>query len=191
MINVQWLNSDIVVDLKYSTTDNFLQQDVYGKFEKAYLEEFTAKKLALAQHHLRQLQTGVNIKIWDAARPVSLQQKMWDALNVPANQKGRFVSNPKNHSLHNYGCAVDVTLVDINGIELDMGTIFDQFDSLAQPKYEQLLMQTGVISKKQLSNRRLLRQVMTSAGFSTITSEWWHFNSCSRGYAKLNYPLLN
>ncbi len=191
LINVKWLNSDIEVDLRYSTTDNFLQQDVYGNFDNAYLEESTAKKLALAQHHLDQLKLGLRLKIWDAARPVSLQQKMWDALDVPANQKGRFVSNPKNHSLHNYGCAVDVTLIDTSGIELDMGTAFDQFDSLAQPKYEQILLLSGALSNKQITNRERLRAAMTTAGFYTISSEWWHFNSCTRAYAKLNFRLLN
>ena len=190
LINVQWLNPNIAVDLKYSTLDNFLNTDLYGELEHAYLEENTAKKLAVAQHYLNTKNPDLSIKVWDAARPVSIQQRMWDVVDVPVDQKGRFVSNPKNHSLHNYGCAVDVTLIGKDNKELDMGTAFDQFDSLAQPKYEYLMLQRNKLSAQQLSNRKLLRTVMLESGFTAISSEWWHFNSCTRQFAKTNYVLL-
>ena len=106
--------------------------------------------------------------IWDASRPISNQQVMWDALDMPAKEKGRFVSNPKNHSLHNYGCAVDVTLADQNGKLLDMGTDFDYFDTLAQPKFEMFCLQKQLLSQLQFSNRMLLRKTMLKAGFTTI-----------------------
>lgn len=190
LINVQLLNPDIVVDLKYSTDSNFLGQNIYGQISQAYLEEEAAKKIALAQFLLDETYPTLRIKVWDAARPVSCQRKMWYALKMPIEEKGRFVSNPKNHSLHNYGCAVDVTLVDSNGHELDMGSHFDQFDSVAQPKYEQILLSQGRLTQAQLSNRWILRKTMRAVGFSTISSEWWHFNSCSRQYAKENYRVI-
>jgi zinc D-Ala-D-Ala dipeptidase len=190
LVDVQLLHPAIQVDLKYSSESNFLGQNIYGQLHKAYLEETTAKKLAIAQIILTGKYSGLSLLVWDAARPVSCQQKMWDALQMPAEQKGRFVSNPKNYSLHNYGCAVDVTLIDSSGLELDMGTIFDQFDSLAQPKYETHLILLKRLSPDQISNRQILRNVMYEAGFTGIGSEWWHFNSCSRLFAKLNYPLI-
>ena len=86
LINVQWLNSDIDVDLKYSTTDNFLQQDVYGNFDNAYLEESTAKKLALAQHHLDTFKLGYTKNM--GRRSASfIAAKDVGCLNVPANKK--------------------------------------------------------------------------------------------------------
>ncbi len=190
LLDVQWLNADIIVDLKYSTTDNFLNQKIYEGLSNAYLEEKTAKMLAVAQYRLSQTNPGYKLKIWDAARPVSCQQLMWNVLKMPAGEKGRFVSNPKNHSLHNYGCAVDLTIVNDDSTELDMGTKFDQFDSLAQPKYEMYLLSQGRLSKQQIQNRNLLRSTLIAAGFRTISSEWWHFNGCSREYAKSQYRLV-
>ena len=190
LVDVQLLNPNIVVDLKYSSDSNFLGQNIYGDLSRAYLEENTAKKLALAQYRLSKTHPHLSIKVWDAARPVSCQRKMWYSLNMPAEEKGRFVSNPRNHSLHNYGCAVDVTLVDSNKEELDLGSYFDQFDSIAQPKYERHFRETGVLSNDQLTNRFILRKTMKEAGFSSISSEWWHFNACTRQYAKENYQVI-
>jgi zinc D-Ala-D-Ala dipeptidase len=190
LIDVQLLNPELVVDLQYSTDSNFLHQNIYGQLSKAFLEENAAKKIALAQYHLSASHPELRIKIWDAARPVSCQRKMWNALQMPIEQRGRFVSNPKNHSLHNYGCAVDVTLVDSLGIELDLGSRFDQFDSLAQPRFESHLLEQEQLSRSQVSYRWILRKVMKEVGFSTISSEWWHFNACTRQYAKEHYSVI-
>ncbi|MFT5723134.1 MAG: D-alanyl-D-alanine dipeptidase [Bacteroidia bacterium] len=190
LIDVQLLNPIICVRLKYSTDTNFLSQNIYGNLQKAYLEENTAKKLAIAQIRLSKTHPALRLLIWDAARPVSCQQKMWDALEMPSYEKGRYVSNPKNHSLHNYGCAVDVTLIDSFGEKLDMGTGFDQFDSLAEPRHEQYLVVNKRLTIEQISNRVILRNTMRNAGFSGIQSEWWHFNGCSRSFAKTNYQVI-
>ena len=190
LLDVQWLNANIQVDLKYGTDDNFLNQKIYDGLQHAYLEEKTAKKLAVAQYRLSQAHPGYKLKVWDAARPVSCQRLMWNAVKMPISEKGRYVSNPKNHSLHNYGCAVDVTIVDEINNELNMGTTFDQFDSLAQPKYETFLANQGRLTKQQVKNRKLLRSTLISAGFTTISSEWWHFNGCSRSYAKMHYTVV-
>lgn len=190
LIDVQLLNEHLVVDLQYSTDSNFLKQNIYGNLQHAYLEENAAKKLAVAQYRLTKSHPHLRIKIWDAARPISCQRKMWNSLDMPAETRGRFVSNPKNHSLHNYGCAVDVTLVDSNDIDLDLGSKFDQFDSIAQPKYESVLLTQGRLKQHQLSNRWILRKTMKEAGFTSITSEWWHFNACSRPYAKEHYQVI-
>lgn len=191
LIDVSLLNPNIVVDLRYGTDSNFLSLNIYGGLNKAYLEENTAKKLALAQFALSAKHPELSIKVWDAARPVSCQRKMWNSVKLPAEEKGRFVSNPKNHSLHNYGCAVDVTLVMSDGTELDMGTRFDQFDSLSQPKYESMMLLSGQLTTLQVSNRQLLREIMTGVGFTTISSEWWHFNACTREFAKTHYRVID
>lgn len=190
LVNVQWLNSGIAVDLRYASDSNFLGKNIYGSLSSAYLEENTAKKLALAQIFLSKTHPNLRILVWDAARPVSCQRVMWQSVDLPPAERGRFVSNPANHSLHNYACAVDVTLIDTSENPIDMGTDFDVFDTLAQPKYEAYCFERELLSAKQLQNRRILRNVMVKAGFSTITSEWWHFNSCNRDYAKQHFVVV-
>ncbi len=190
LVDIRLLNPDVQVDLRYASDSNFLKKNIYGDLGKAYLEENTAKKLALAQYDLTSIDSNLHILIWDAARPITSQRMMWNALQMPTIEKGRFVSNPKNHSLHNYACAVDVTLVNFRGEMLDMGTDFDQFDTLAQPKYELSCVQRGLLTTDQVSNRMMLRNLMRRAGFTPIGSEWWHFNSCSREYAKMHYKLI-
>ena len=115
---------------------------------------------------------------------------MWTTLEMPFNEKVRYVSNPKNGSIHNYGCAVDLTICKSDGKLLDMGTDFDHFGRAANVSKEYLLLTDSVLSYKQFDNRKLLRKVMKSAGFSTISSEWWHFNALSRSEAKRNYSII-
>jgi D-alanyl-D-alanine dipeptidase len=100
------------------------------------------------------------------------------------------VSNPRNGSLHNFGAAVDLSIVDENGIELDMGTPYDYFGELAYPREENRLVKEGKLSHLQALNREILRNVMHEAGFSGITTEWWHFNSCSRPEAFERYDIV-
>ncbi|MEZ4842647.1 MAG: M15 family metallopeptidase [Bacteroidia bacterium] len=190
LVDVVKTNPKIRVFLRYATDSNFLKRIIYPSLKSAYLEKNTAQKLAVAQQFLSEQHAHLHLLIWDAARPVSSQQIMWNSLDMPSHEKGRFVSNPANHSLHNYGCAVDVTLADQNGKTLDMGTDFDQFDTLAQPKFEMYCLQNKKLTQQQFANRMLLRNVMKKAGFSTISSEWWHFNSCSRWYAKEHFKLI-
>jgi hypothetical protein len=92
--------------------------------------------------------------------------------------------------LHNFGAAVDVTLYEVSKGYLDMGTSFDSFSDTAYTVNEDYLLKTGKININQYNNRKLLRKVMTEAGFYPIETEWWHFNSCSRQYAKSHYPLI-
>lgn len=191
LVDIQLLEPSIEVQLQYASDSNFLKQVIYDSLSKAYLEINTAKKLALAHIYLTQKYPHLRLLIWDAARPISCQLKMWNSLQMPAVEKGRFVSNPKNHSLHNYGCAVDLSLMDTSGNLLDMGTTFDQFDSTAQPKYEWYCFQRGLLTRQHLHNRDILRQVMKEAGFTGISSEWWHFNACTREFAKANYVVIH
>ncbi|MBO6516187.1 MAG: M15 family metallopeptidase [Bacteroidia bacterium] len=190
LVNVQLLDQNIRVSLRYASDSNFLKRNFYGELNRAYLEENTAKKLALAQLFLSQKYPDLHLLVWDAARPIRSQWLMWNSLDMPAKEKGRFVSNPRNHSLHNYACAVDVTLCHSDGSVLDMGTDFDQFDTLAQPVYESYCLSKQWLTNEQLQNRLLLRGIMKRAGFSTIGSEWWHFNSCTRFFAKTHYRLI-
>ena len=189
LVNIQDIDSTILVELKYSTTDNFIGVDVYGSLTNAYLQPDVADKLAKAQAFLKQKDSSLSLLIYDAVRPRSVQQIMWDTLDMPIHKKVRFISNPKNGSIHNFGAAVDITIAK-NGIALDMGTPFDDSSLESWPIREKQFLKEGKITELQVNNRKTLRRAMGKAGFYNIQSEWWHFNSCNRNKAKQLYKLV-
>ncbi|GHB62317.1 hypothetical protein GCM10007390_15150 [Persicitalea jodogahamensis] len=190
LVNVQTVDSTIAVELKYSTTDNFVKKDVYGDLENAYLQPDIAKKLAKASASLRKAHPGYRLLIYDAARPNSVQYILWDALDVPLRQKPQYVADPKIGSIHNFGCAVDLTVANEKGAPLDMGTPYDFFGPLAYPRMESQMLAQGKLSRKQLANRQILRQAMTQAGFRQNTTEWWHYDGMSRNSARAKYGMI-
>jgi len=190
LVNILTIDSSILVELKYSTTDNFMKLDMYGDFDQAYLQKDVAEKLSKAQQFLQEENNSLSILIYDAVRPRHIQQKMWDALDMPIHEKIKFVSNPKYGSLHNFGAAVDVTLSYKNGKALDMGTSYDFIGELAYPTLENKHLASGALNEEQINNRKLLRKVMQKAGFFNIQTEWWHFNSCYRAEAKKLYEIV-
>lgn len=188
LVNIQEIDSTIKVDLRYSSLNNFLNADVYGDLSRCYLRKEAALKLAQAQRYLKQKFPGHSLLIFDGARPRSVQYKMWEIFEGPDKQK--YVANPQSGSIHNYGAAVDLTIVDDKGNLLDMGTEFDFFGKLAQPRYEEKFLKEGKLNEKQLSNRKLLREAMTKAGFQYIQSEWWHFNAFLKDVVKKKYSII-
>jgi len=190
LIDVQSLDPFILVDLKYSTTDNFMNKNVYGNLKKAYLQEEVALDLLKCQQKLKEKDSTLTLLIYDAVRPRSVQQIMWDVLDMPVSEKTKFVSNPKNGSIHNYGSAVDLTIARIDGTPLDMGADYDDIRRIAYPSLESEFLQKGELTQEQINNRKLLREVMKAGGFSGISTEWWHFNRFSRDVAKSKYQIL-
>jgi D-alanyl-D-alanine dipeptidase len=190
LVDIKTIDSTIIVNMKYSTTDNFLGIDVYGDFNKCYLQPDVAEKLKLAQLFLKSKYLYYSLIVYDAARPRSVQHKMWDTINVPYSERSKYLSNPAGGSLHNFGAAVDLSIIDANGNALDMGTKYDYFGELAYPREEERMLQEGKLTHEQLVNRELLRSVMNQSGFWGITTEWWHFNSCSRNEAYTKYSII-
>lgn len=183
MINVSDLDSTILIDLKYATTDNFTKTVLYDSLTKAYLHPIAARKLAKAQELLKKENAGYSLLVYDAVRPLSVQKKMYE---VVQNTKYKaYVANPTKTGLHNYGIAVDLTIANTQGNPLDMGTPFDFFGKQAG-----ITNETAYLSEKQIENRKLLRKVMTGAGFLTIRGEWWHFNALSLAQAKAQCKLI-
>jgi D-alanyl-D-alanine dipeptidase len=190
LVNVQELDSTIRIDLRYSTPENFVGMDVYGDFDKCFLQPDVANKLVKAQKILRKKYPFYSLIVFDAVRPLHIQRKMWDTLVLPPGQKAKYLSNPDSGSLHNYGAAVDLGIIDENGILLDMGTPFDFFGDKAHPEKEQELLASGELTERQVLNREILRDVMRQAGFFGIQTEWWHFNSCRRETAAQIYKIV-
>ena len=191
LVDVCAFDTTIHANIKYSTLDNFLKNDIYGNYNKAYLQPEVAEKLIKAQIFLKERYPGYRLLIYDAARPTFIQKMIWDSLKMPVREKGKYACSPRNGSLHNYGAAVDLSILDEKGNELDMGCPFDFFGPLAYPVMENLFLAEGKLSQKQVENRKLLRQVMYKAGFFNIQTEWWHFNSCTRAVAIAKYKKID
>lgn len=160
-VNLKDFSDDFVYDMKYATKDNFLKLKVY-ECEACYLRYKTVKALIKANE--RFMKKGFRIKLFDCYRPLDIQKKMWTIVSNP-----NYVADPKKGSIHNRGGAVDITLVDSQGKELDMGTTFDYFGIEASHDFESL--PEGV-----LKNRRLLKNIMIQSDFRIFESEWWHYN---------------
>ena len=189
MVDIHTRDKTIPVSLMYARADNFTGQVLYTDLTRAYLHPKAAAALAKAQRRLKQLRPDLSLKVYDAARPMSIQQRMWD--KVKNTKKYFYVSNPaRGGGLHNYGMAVDITLCDARGDTLDMGTKIDYMGLAAHIDREDALVKSGRISRRALENRRLLREVMRYAGFKPLRTEWWHFNLISRATAKKYYKVI-
>jgi zinc D-Ala-D-Ala dipeptidase len=175
LVNLEEFIPGIHIDLKYTTTDNFVSADVYGDLDKCFLRKEAAEKLKKAQDLLQAQRPGYSLLVFDGVRPFRVQQLMWDSLHIP--NKRNYLAPPSEGSVHNYGCAVDLSIADSLGKEIDMGTPFDFFGELAQPKFEGQMLANGKLTQAQYDNRILLRKVMKQAGFFDIHTEWWHFNA--------------
>jgi D-alanyl-D-alanine dipeptidase len=160
-VNLKDYSTDFVYDMKYATTDNFLKAKVYDCAE-CFLRLKTVN--AMIEANKKFMKKGYKIKLYDCYRPLDVQKKMWDIVPNP-----QYVANPKRGSIHNRGGAVDITLVDKEGKELDMGTSFDFFGIEASHGY---LNVTEEVKK----NRRLLKKIMKRNNFNSFDSEWWHYN---------------
>ena len=169
-VNLKSASKDFIVDMKYATNDNFMKQVVYD-CDECYLRYKTIKQLMEANADF--LKLGYRIKIFDCYRPLDIQKKMWEI--VP---NADYVADPKRGSVHNRGGAIDITLVDKDGKELDMGTAFDFFGVEARHDYQNL-------SDEVKKNRALLKETMLKHNFKSFDSEWWHYNLTAGLYDKI------
>jgi zinc D-Ala-D-Ala dipeptidase len=191
LVNIQQIDASLLVELKYSTTDNFIGKDVYGCITHCYLQKAVAEKLKKANQLLQKKYPSLRLLVYDGARARTVQWKLWNALPQYTPQKRKdYVADPREGSIHNYGCAIDLTVAEKSGKVLDMGTKFDYFGELAYPRHEDRLLKAGKLTNEQVKNRQLLRSVMTQSGFTQNTSEWWHYDAMSRKQAKARYGII-
>ena len=160
-VNLKDYSADFVYDMKYATEDNFLKAKVYDCAE-CFLRFKTVK--ALVKANTKFIKKGYYIKIYDCYRPLDIQKRMWKIVSNP-----EYVADPAKGSIHNRGGAVDITLVDADGKELDMGTSFDFFGPEASHYFDNL-------SDEVKQNRALLKRIMKKSNFNSFDSEWWHYN---------------
>jgi len=168
----------IEVDLRYASANNFVGRDLYSPYDCAWLHRDAAAALERAVAWLAEHAPGHTALVLDALRPQRVQQQLWDALAGTGLQM--YLADPARGSIHSYGMALDITLLDPEGRELDMGTGFDDMANLSHPALEEGFLLTGELSDGQVANRRLLREAMFQAGFLGIRTEWWHFDCGDR-----------
>jgi D-alanyl-D-alanine dipeptidase len=191
LVDIQELDPTLLVELKYSTTDNFMKMDVYGDLETCYLRRVPAEMLEKAHSILKENHPDLRLLIYDGLRPRSIQWTLWNTLSdVPELERTNFVADPRSGSIHNFGAAVDLTVAHKNGVSLDMGTHYDYFGDLAFPRLEDSLVVVGDLKQEQVNNRLILRHAMTEAGFSPITTEWWHFDSFPYKETKTKFTII-
>jgi signal transduction histidine kinase/D-alanyl-D-alanine dipeptidase len=165
---------DLVIDLKYASTNNVFGQKLYRDFENAFVTMNTFAKLKAASELLKNEFSDYRLIVWYALRPHSIQQKMWDT--YMGDQKQKYIADPTRSSMHNYGVAIDVGIARITpekipGYQLlDFGCDFDEFSEIAHIDYMML-------EEAQIDNRTLLDRIMKKAGFKSYSNEWWHFES--------------
>jgi D-alanyl-D-alanine dipeptidase len=176
---------ELQVDLRYATAENFLGRPIYGDLRTCYLQADAARMLARAQAALIAAHPGWRLRVLDCARPLWVQREMWKL--VVGTPQQDYVADPAQRSIHNFGCAVDLTLASTDGVPLDMGTAFDFFGNLAHPAREIDLLERGKLGAEQLANRLALREVMVRAGFRPLAHEWWHFDCASQRETRRRY----
>ena len=162
LVDVRTFDKTIKVELRYAGTRNIAGRALYSPKLPALVRPSVARKLAYAQGLLRT--RGYGLKIWDAYRPPSAHEHLWQLSPDRA-----YVADPKSGgSLHTRGVAVDATLVDLEGNEVAMPTDFDEFKPAATLYYA---------GPDQLVRRhlRLLQAALARAGFYGLRTEWWHF----------------
>ena len=182
-VDIQTVDSSILLDIRYATSNNFTGKVVYP-VAKCYLRTNVAERLARVQQDLKQ--EGLGLKVFDCYRPFSIQQKFWaivpneDYVAKPvADAQGKLVQGSK----HNRGAAVDLTLVDRVGQEVEMPTGYDDFTEKAHRSYQG----NTVMAQK---NMKKLEDVMTKHGFEPLPSEWWHFDGPGwQKYALSDFPI--
>lgn len=176
------------IELKYATTDNFMKVNAYGSLKRAFLHRIAFQKLTTAALSVQKYHSHYKLLIYDALRPRSAQRVLWKYVVGTSHQK--YVADPDKGSIHNYGFAVDLTVIDQNGAPLDMGAAFDDFREISQPDQEEKFLASGELTKDHIENRMLLRNAMVGAGFSSIAHEWWHFEALSREIVRSQHSII-
>ncbi|MEA2043358.1 MAG: M15 family metallopeptidase [Bacteroidota bacterium] len=172
LVNVLDFSDDFIPDIRYATKNNFMDSIMYP-CGKCLLRYEILKDLLKAQKEFASL--GYKIKLLDCYRPLSVQKAMWKKYPIPG-----LVADPATGSRHNRGTAVDLTLIDPQGNDLDMGTEYDDFSRRAHTFSREVDIAVH-------QNRMLLREIMQKHHFIGINSEWWHFShDCGPKYRVLD-----
>ena len=180
---------DIAVDLRYAGPDNFVGRDLYGSLDCAWLHHLAAEGLERAVALLAGEAPRHRLLVLDALRPHRVQIQLWDHLE--GTDLRQYVADPARGSIHSFGMALDATLLDPQGRELDMGSGFDEMTELSHPLLEEKHLASGELTPAQQRNRALLRRVLGGGGFRGIDNEWWHFEMLDRQHVRQHFTRVD
>jgi len=179
---------DIEVDLRYAGPDNFVGRSVYGGLDCAWLRREAAEALVNASQWLARQRPGYRLLVLDALRPQRVQETLYAEL--AGTPLALYLAHPERGSIHSFGMAVDLTVLDPQGAEVDMGTGFDEMTLISHPDHEAEHLALGLLTAAQLGERGWLRAAMRQAGFHGISTEWWHFDFGDRVAVRRDLPRV-
>lgn len=178
----------IDVDLRYAGADNFDGRVLYVGIDCAWLRTEAATGLERAAAWLARAHPGHRLLVLDALRPQRVQEAIWrDVAGTPA---AHYFAEPSRGSMHSFGMAVDATLRDGTGRELDMGSGFDAMTLASHPSLEAEQLAAGAITPAHVAAREILRAAMAAGGFAGVAHEWWHFDHGDRERVRRDYPRV-
>jgi D-alanyl-D-alanine dipeptidase len=180
---------DVAVDLRYAGLRNFVGRDLYGALDCGWLHRLAAEGLERAAEQLGREAPGHRLLVLDALRPHRVQVQLWDHLDGTGLRQ--YVADPARGSIHSFGMALDATLIDATGRELDMGSGFDEMTELSHPKLEAQHLASGALTTQQVQHRALLRRVLALGNFNGIDNEWWHFDMLDRQHVRQHFTRID
>lgn len=181
--------SGIAVDLRYAGPNNFVGHDLYGSLDCAWLHRLAAEGLARSAAQLQADAPGHRLLVLDALRPHRVQIQLWAHLDGTGLRQ--YVADPALGSIHSFGMALDATLLDPEGRELDMGSGFDEMSELSHPRLEARHLAQARLTPGQVRHRELLRRAMAAGGFNGIDNEWWHFDMLERSHVRHHFVRVD
>jgi zinc D-Ala-D-Ala dipeptidase len=180
--------AELQIDLRYAGPNNLLGRDLYGAHDCAWLHADAADALQRAARRLAREHPHLRLRVLDAARPQRVQELFW--AHVEGTPMQAYFAPPERGSIHSFGMAVDVTLADLQGRELDMGTPFDDTTELSHPALEAQFLRSGALHAQQLAHRELLRGALLAEGWQGIPTEWWHFDYGDRSVVRATFRRI-
>lgn len=175
-------------ELRYAGFDNFAGRPLYDGMDCAWLRREAAEGLERAAAWLHQARPGFTLLVLDALRPQRVQEAIWaDAAGTPTQM---YFADPKRGSIHSFGMAVDVTLLDPRGREVDMGSGYDEMTLRSHPAMDSEHLALGVLSAAQVAERGWLHAAMVRGGFHGIPTEWWHYDHGDRDQVRATLPRI-
>jgi len=176
---------NLVIKMPYATFDNFTGHNLYCDIQRAFLHKDAMQKLRWAMALLKKKEPNYKFILFDAARSNHAQEMLRAAVrNTPWQH---FVSSPAKGSIHAYGMAVDIGLLNENGALVDMGLPYDSFAFYAGKAGEKQALEQGLLTEAQVKNREFLRLIMAQSGWINLSSEWWHFNAAPGDTIRTKY----
>ncbi len=176
-------------DLRYAGTDNFAGRVLYRGFDCAWLRTEAASGLETAAAWLAARHPGWQLRVLDALRPQRVQEAIWaDVVGTPM---AMYFADPARGSIHSFGMAVDVTLLDAAGQEVDMGSGFDEMSLASHPALHAAHLASGILTPGQVALRERLAAAMAAGGFLGIPTEWWHFDHGDRDAVRRTLPRVD